>query len=194
MPRPREFDVDDALECAMQMFWSKGYEATSLQDLTRAMGLSKSSFYCAFGSKHELFLSAIDRYRETVTTRGTCSVIERTGGGKAGIEAAFRHHLEAIAGGELRRGCFLNNCAVEMSPRDGECAKRVAAGLVSLEEAFFRAVIDGQRRGEIPTRHDARGLAGFLTSSLHGMIVTAKGGSGAEMLDDVLAIVMSTLD
>ncbi|HEX9701827.1 MAG TPA: TetR/AcrR family transcriptional regulator, partial [Rhodospirillales bacterium] len=67
MPRPREFETSEALNQAMQVFWTKGYEATSLADLIGAMNLSKSSFYDTFGSKHEVFLAAIEHYKQTVT-------------------------------------------------------------------------------------------------------------------------------
>ena len=193
MPRCRAFDADEALEKAMQVFWAKGYEATSLNDLTAAMGLSKSSFYETFGCKHELFLAALDRYNETVAGCGAAEIIDRAGGARAGITAVFRHYVDVMSGGGDRRGCFVGNSAVEMAPHDAAAAAKVSAGLSRLEETFLRAVERGQAAGEIPLRHGATALARYLTGSLNGLILLAKAGRDRLALQEVARITLSAL-
>lgn len=194
MVRPREFDAEEALERAMQVFWSKGYEAASLQDLTTAMGLSKSSFYGAFGCKRDVFLAAIQRYGDTVAGKGASAVIEAAGGGKAGIAAVFRRYVNDVLEHGDTRGCFLNSSAVEMGPRDEDCAGRIARGQARVEEAFFAAVEQGRQRGEISAREDARSLARYLTSSLNGLMVMAKANHSRFALEDVVRVTLSALD
>ena len=128
MARPREFNPDDAVEQAMQAVWSKGYEATSLSDLTRAMGISRSSFYETFGSKHGLFLEAIERYRDTTVERAVAE-LEGDGPARAAIAGVFGRVVDNAVGRGDRRGCFVCNCATEVSPHDPEAAARVAACL-----------------------------------------------------------------
>lgn len=194
MVRPREFDSDEALERAMQVFWSKGYEATSLHDLTAAMGLSKSSFYGAFGCKRDVFLAAIQRYGDTVAGKGLSSTIEAAGGGKAGIAAVFRGYVNDVLEHGDARGCFLNISAVEMGTRDEDCASRISRGQARVEEVFLAAVEQGRRRGEISSREDARGLARYLTSSLNGLMVMAKTNRSRLALEDVVRVTLSALD
>jgi len=137
MARPREFDRNLVLEKAMQVFWSQGYEATSLTDLARSMGLSKSSLYDTFGSKHDLFLESIDYYRENVSSQ-IRSII--------GIDAPARQVIANVLGRAVdrildpvgKRGCLLNNTAVELGPNDEEAAARCSAGLAVVEETFHR--------------------------------------------------------
>ena len=193
MARPREFSKDEALEKAMQEFWAKGYRATSLSDLTRAMGLSKSSFYDAFGSKRALFLSAIDHYNHTVGAAGTAALIAEAGGGRAGIAAVFEHHLADMVDAGERRGCFVNNSAIEMAPSDDQAAALVSAGLANLEEAFHGAVTEGQARGEIASEREPRALARYLASSLNGLVVLAKARPERTALDEVVSLVLETL-
>ncbi len=193
MARPREFNAGDALEQAMQVFWAKGYEGTSLRDLIHTMGISKSSFYETFGNKHELFMSAIEHYEETVTKR-LAGVLEGDAPAPKAIAAVFEAIVErAVAEGD-RRGCLLCNAAVEVSPHDSEAAARVAAGLVRLEQAFHRAVLRGQDAGEIPAERDPRALARYLTSSANGLQVMAKANPDRASLEDVVRIVLSVLD
>ncbi len=193
MARPREFSKDEALEKAMQEFWAKGYRATSLNDLTRAMGLSKSSFYDAFGSKRALFLSAIDHYNRTVTAGSTAALIAEAGGGRAGITAVFERHLAEMVDAGERRGCFVNNCAIEMAPNDDQAAALVGAGFADLEEAFHGAVTEGQARGEIAPERDPRALARYLASSLNGLVVLAKARPERTALDEVVSLVLENL-
>ncbi len=193
MARPREFNPDEALEQAMQAFWSKGYEATSLSDLTRAMGISRSSFYETFGSKHALFLDAIERFGDTAVERSVAG-LEGDGPARAAIAQVFGRVVDNAVGRGDRRGCFVCNCATEVSPHDPEAAARVAACLGRFEAAFHAAVTRGQRAGEIAADRDPRALARYLTSSLNGLGVMTKARPDRAALDDVVRVVLSALD
>ncbi len=194
MARPREFNTTEALERAMQRFWAKGYRGTSLDDLTRAMGLSKSSLYETFGSKHELFLSAIDHYSETVAARRPAALMAGAAAPKAGIAAIFDYFIDDLLGQGETCGCFAHNCAVEVALHDTAAATRAAACLAHLEEAFHEALRSAQAAGEIPAQRDARALARYLTSSLHGLMVVAKANPHRAALEDVVGTVLSVLE
>ena len=192
MGRPREFDPNEALEQALQVFWAKGYEAASLTDLTGAMGLSKSSLYETFGSKHELFLATIERYKATTGAR-LAALLDGEGPAREAIAAVFESVIEDASHGDTR-GCFLGNCAAEVAASDPAAAERVRAGLAGLEDAFHAAIARGQAAGEIPAEHDARGLARYLTSSLNGLRLTAKANPDPASLRDVVRLVLAPLD
>ncbi|MDA1090095.1 MAG: TetR/AcrR family transcriptional regulator [Proteobacteria bacterium] len=192
MARPREFDTTEALSQAMQVFWTKGYEATSLCDLLDAMGLSKSSFYDTFGCKHEVFLATIEHYKKTMTAQFS---------GVAGLDSPARKLIESMfdravnrmaeAGGQ--RGCYLNNCAVEVALHDPKAAKLIDGGISLMEDAFFSLVLRGQSEGDIATDKDARALARFLTSSLNGLLVIGKANPDRETLTDICKTTLSVL-
>ena len=194
MARPREFIEGEALGKAMDVFWSKGYEATSLADLTKAMGLSKSSLYDTFGNKHELYLAAMDRYNETVASRTAAAIIDDAGGGKKGIAAVFHRFVESMTGGDERRGCFVGNSAIELGSHDDDAAKRVCAGLACMEKSFRDAVETAQAAGDIPADRDALALARYLTAALNGLIVVAKARPEPKALKDVARMTLRALD
>src|SRR5690242_5678502 len=107
--RPLSFDPDAALDAAMEVFWSHGYEATSLQDLLKAMKLSKSSFYQAFGGKKELFLRCVARYRQKIG-QGLTTLVENAASGRDIIEKVLVNAAaEARRPADFRRGCLLMN-------------------------------------------------------------------------------------
>ena len=136
MARPREFDTTEALNEAMQVFWTKGFEATSLNDLIGAMKLSKSSFYDTFGSKHEVFLAAIEHYKKTVTAQ-VSAVSELDAPARKLIGSLFERAVERMTEEDGRRGCFLNNCAVEVALHDPAAAKLIGGGFAIMEDTFF---------------------------------------------------------
>src|SRR5215469_9682725 len=121
MARPKEFDVEEALEQGMRVLWSQGYEATSLEDLISAMHLSKSSFYDTFGSKHDFLLAALTHFTDVIIGQLT----EDLNQGSA--RAAISRSLESVVhpAGEWPRGCFIQNCAVELAHRDPKIRLRV---------------------------------------------------------------------
>ncbi len=193
MSRPREFIESEVLEKAMQVFWTQGYESTSLNDLTAAMGLSKSSLYDTFGSKHDLFLATIDYYRDNITGQVRSA---------ADLDAPARHIIKAILGRAVdrilapdgRRGCYLNNTAVEVGGHDPEAAARCQSGLVVMEETMLRLVKRGQGEGDISSRKSARALARFMTSTINGLLVVGKANPDRTVLDDIVEIAVSAMD
>ncbi|MEE8444346.1 MAG: TetR/AcrR family transcriptional regulator [Alphaproteobacteria bacterium] len=194
MARPREFDRNEALDQAMQLFWSRGYEATSMADLTRAMGLSKSSLYDSFGSKHELFLTTIDHYNETVASRRLAALIKESGGGLAGITAVFDAFVENLSSDGEARGCFVCNAAIEVAAHDRAASARVCAGMSCLEAAFREAIVQGQAAGEIGNANNARSLARYLNAALNGILVMGKAGRDRAALADVARLTLEVLE
>ncbi len=193
MARPRQFDATEALNQAMNVFWTKGYEATSLTDLTGAMGLSKSSFYDTFGSKHEVFLAAIEHYKKTVTSQ-VSAVSSLDAPARKLIESLFERAVRRMSEEGGQRGCFLNNSAVEIALHDPAASELIGGGLDIMEDAFFSLVERGQREGEIAPEKDARALARYLTSSINGLMVIGKAKPDPEALSDIASTALSVLN
>lgn len=192
MARPKAFDPSKALDCALEVFWHRGYEATSLQDLLAAMALSKSSFYETFRSKHALYLAAMDRYRETAIAQYV-RLLRDPDDGRQAIVDVFAALVDQLDSPQGRRGCFMNNATIESAPHDAATEARVREAQRALEDAFYRAVRRAQAQGQIPLEKDPRALARFLTSSMHGLLVMAKMAPGREALEDVARVVISAL-
>ena len=161
MARPREFDADAALDRAMEIFWSNGYEGTSLDDLCEVTELSRSSLYATFGSKRNLLLLSVDRY---VELRNPClvAVLAQPLPIREAFATLARQFIGQIVSGPGRRGCFLGNCAAEL-PR-GDCAAlaRVRRGLEATQATFADALNRAQIRGQLRLDADVQALARFL--------------------------------
>lgn len=191
--RPLEYDPEKALDAAMQVFWSKGYEATSLQDLLAAMGLSKSSLYQGFGGKKDLFLRCIARYRQQVATTLN-ELLDKAESGLAFIERLLLNAAaEARQPDHLRRGCLLMNTATEFAQKDQQVAEKVAAGFDGLRTIFLQAVRRGQLEGKIPQDQDAEVLAAYLVSSLGGIKTIVKGGADEQRTKEVVGVILRAL-
>ena len=193
MARPREFDVNAALERAMDVFWSKGYEATSLDDLCEATGLSRSSLYATFGNKRDLLLQTVDRYIER-RTPNIRAVLARQPNIHKGIAALLREFIDQIVSGAGRRGCFLGNCAAELPRSDRTALARVRRGLARTEETFREALARAAARGELPVGADVDALARFLTASFQGLRLVGKVNPDRAILEDIAATILRCLD
>jgi TetR/AcrR family transcriptional regulator, transcriptional repressor for nem operon len=193
MARPREFDADSALERAMDVFWSKGYEATSLDDLCEVTGLSRSSLYATFGSKRNLLLRSVDRYVEQRTPSLAAVLAEPLPIYEA-FAALARRFIDEIVAGPGRRGCFLGNCAAELPRSDRAALARVRRGLASTEATFRAALERAAARGELPSGVDVDALARFLTAGFQGLRLVGKVNPDRAVLEDIAMTMLRCLE
>lgn len=192
MARPREFDPDTALDCALDVFWARGYEATSVDDLCAATGLSRSSLYAAFGDKRDLLLQSIELYAERGAARFAAALATRP------IQAALRRLLDEFIGqivaGPGQRGCFIGNCAAELARNDREALARVRRSFARNEAIFHDALAAAQRRGELPATADPSALARFFVSGLQGLRLIGKANPDRAALDDIAGVMLRCVD
>ena len=188
MGRPREFDVDRAVERAMRLFWQKGYDATSLTDLTDAMGINAPSLYAAFGDKAGLFRAALDRYQQLEATTyvndalgqpTARAFVERLLGGAADNQTNPRH-----PGCLMVQGALMGRSSDATTQR--EIRRRRARGQALVQERLMRA----QRDGDLSSRADPRALARFVVAVIRGMAVEAGGGATRKDLELIIRSAM----
>jgi TetR/AcrR family transcriptional repressor of nem operon len=187
MARPREFDADDALERATRLFWTRGFEQTSLDDLCAATGLGRSSLYAAFGDKRDLYLRALARYEERSVAR-----IEKAFDGRtlrAGLEAFLAGLIDDIVAGPGRSGCFIGNCAAELARLDRTAAGRVRASLERIEAAFKQFL-----ERELGPGAEVAALARFLTAGIQGLRLVGKANPERAALEDIARTMLRCLE
>jgi AcrR family transcriptional regulator len=181
--RPRAFDIDEALENAICVFWQKGYEGASLQDLTEAMGINRPSLYAAFGNKEQLFRRALDRY---IGKSETCFREIMNGPDlRAGMEESLRMVADQNTDDDEPRGCLLIgalSCGEEAEPIKEELMARRAASEKWLRDHFSRA----RKKGDLPADTDAPGLARFYSAVMQGMAVQAASGASRKALQSII--------
>ncbi len=193
MARQKEFDRDEVLHRAMEVFWARGYEATSIQDLVKQMGINRQSIYDTFGDKHTLFLQALDRYRE-IESRKVFEQLDRPGSVKKNLRLLFEGVVEKALSEEGRRGCFLGNSMSELAGRCKETATRTCTSVAAAEKMFRRALERGKEQGELTRVRDTRAVARFLYSNLQGLLLIAKATRDRKVLNDVVKVTLSLLD
>lgn len=192
MARPREFDLEVALERATGVFWAKGFEQASLDDLCEATGLNRSSLYAAFGAKRELYLRALARYEDGSAARIAAAFEGRTV--RAGLRAFLAGLIDSIVAGPGRRGCFIGNCAAEMARLDRGAAARVRRSLERIEAAFRKALETARARGELPDDAEPAALARFLTAGIQGMRLVGKVNPDRAALEQIASVMLRCLD
>lgn len=183
MGRPREFDIDEALDRALRVFWERGYDGVSLTDLTAAMGITKPSLYAAFGNKEQLFRKVLQRYTEGPASYGTRALEEPTARGVA--EAILRGAARTTTLPDSPPGCLGVQGALASSDRGRPAHDVLVAwrndSVLRLEERFQRAVDEG----DLPHGTDPRRLARYIMTVTFGIAVQAAGGLGHDELQDI---------
>lgn len=176
----------------MRTLWAQGYAATSLDDLCRAMAISRSSFYQAFGSKRKMLLAALEFYEKRAVDR-ILAELNAPGSLREAVARIFDGFFVDVEDEEVRRGCFIGNCAAEFAPHDRLAAERVRESYTKIEACFRERLTEARRRGEIAADCDPTATARFLTSSIQGLRLVAKTGPDASVLRDIAAMTLRCL-
>lgn len=177
----------------MKIFWQKGYEATSLQDLLKVTGLSKSSLYKEFGSKHSLFERSIELYRNDMV-QNLESMLVRAPSGIEFIEQFFQEVANETRGKNARRGCLVMNTATEFAQSDPVISKLVRRGTTSFRNTFEAAIRRAQTEGDIPETKNSKVLATYLMTSMSGLKTQIKAGATADEIKSITKIILSALN
>jgi len=190
--RPRAFDPEDAVQSALECFWSQGYQATSMTDLLRCTGLSKSSLYEFFGSKHSLFERCLERYRKDRVALLT----QRLDASASGIDF-IRQILESAAaesGDPRARGCLVMNTATEFAQKDAQVAHQVRGSITAFVAVFRKAIRRAQAEGDVPFEADPGVLAGLVVANMSGLRTLAKAGMPLTNLEAIVAVAVNFRD
>ncbi|WP_371762926.1 TetR/AcrR family transcriptional regulator [Massilia sp.] len=191
MARTKVFDPAAALDAAVRVFWEQGYEATSTDDLVRAMGIGRQSMYDTFGDKKQLYLAALTRYTDT----GGAALQHRLGAGQSPL-GALEAFLREIAGADaaLRaRGCLSVNAIAEFGQADADVRALVERSQRVTEDIFADVLARARRAGELAPGLDPASAAHFVHTAIRGMRISAKAGAGAAQLGATVDFVMAAL-
>ncbi|GAA1693197.1 TetR/AcrR family transcriptional regulator [Nonomuraea maheshkhaliensis] len=192
MARTREFDTEAAVSRAMELFWTRGYEATSLRDLTGRLGIGQGSLYAAFGDKDGLYRAALEHYRTTLAATALRDLAEGKDA-RSAIRAMLVERVR-IAVGNGGQGCLAVNAACERLPEDPSIRRVIR----DMQDASQRALTDvlsaAAERGEVAARHDPGTLAAFLVTFLNGLLVSSKITPDARALEPLVEVALTALD
>jgi len=189
--RPREFDIDDAVRDALEVFRQRGYHGASMVDLLEGAKLSRGSLYKAFPDKRALFFAAFDLYALEALQRLRQKL--DSGTGREGIRTALLHYAHVSAQACAQKGCLISTATGELLPDDGEAQERVAAYYARMLALLAEAVRRGQAEGVIDKSRDPQVVARYLQTLIQGMRFVAKTGAGEDELRSVVGAAMAAL-
>ena len=189
--RPREFDIDEVVTDAMDLFQTHGYAGTSLVDLIEGTGLTRGSLYKAFKDKRTLFLAALDRY--TSASMENLRADLATGSPRDAVRKALLQIARACAQQRGRRGCMVVASATELAAKDEEIRQRISQAFSRMQSLLGDAIRRGQATGEIRSRHDPEVLSRFLLCTIEGMGVLGKTGRTEKEMREIVEVALEAL-
>lgn len=189
--RPKNFNPEEALNKAMDLFWDRGFEATSIQDLVDNVGINRASMYDTFGDKRAFFCAAVEHYGKTVT-ESQLRTLEAAESPLEGVRQWFCSLAATATDGRLR-GCLVTNTAIELAPHNENIGDAVRKALLHMEDSICNALIRAQDAGQMADHADARALARFLIGSAQGIVVLSRAGAERETIADMLKVALSRI-
>ena len=191
--RTKSFDENEILNKALEVFWKKGFNATSVQDLVDHLGINRASIYDTWGDKQNLYLESLKRYRQQTSgwllqqIRSEKSALQIIRDFLTGTIDQGLHDPEQL-------GCFLVNATTELANSNQDVRLIFNENKKTVEKVLNELIIEGQESGEIATKHSSEALARFLFNTLTGIRVTAKGDMSEKELNEVVDVTLSALD
>ncbi len=190
--RPREFDLDEAVEAAVEVFRTRGYHGTSVQDLTEGTGIARGSLYKAFHDKRSLFLAALEQSTAASVQR-IAATLSQSGPVKVAIRDTLMGYAQRAAAAQGQRGCMITTAAMEVMPGDADATAIISRMFRQIQDLFAAAIIRGQATGEITRHCDDRATARLFLCTLQGLRVLGKTGptetETTEMVDAVMRVI-----
>ncbi|CAL9329468.1 HTH-type transcriptional repressor ComR [Streptomyces sp. enrichment culture] len=193
MARPRQFDEQEAVTAATELFWRRGYHATSVRDLGDELKLTPSSLYRTFTDKHTLFLRALDHYRATESAEAR----RRLDASGRPVREVLREWMLWLvtcpAAGESGRGCFVINTATELGTADAQVQERTEAAFAVTRQALHAVLAEGRERGELSTDFDIDGAVESLFTTVLGLRVRERAGHDLGRLTTAIDLAIRAL-
>lgn len=190
MARTREFEINEVLDKAIQLFWMQGYEKTSMQDLVNYMGIHRRSIYDTFGDKHTLYMKALQRY-ESTQNKKMRFLVDR----QEPVKELIRQFLESSIRKEGEpQGCLIVNSGVELGVLDPEVASLVEDSYSKMEELLYDLVQTGQQRGELKASLEPEVVSQYLLNAWLGLRTMVKTATDQRKLSNIIQTILNTLD
>lgn len=193
MARLKAFDEERAIDAAVDCFWMRGYEGTSVRDLAEAMGIGGTSLYNAYGDKRALFARSLERYANR-SMRERIARLESGHRPKEAIAAFIDEIVERSLKDPDRKGCLLINSALDVAPHDAEIGRVVSGYLDEIRVFFHRNLVAARKAGQVPRKIDADSVATHLLGVIAGIRVLARTGAGRRQLEDVARPALALLE
>ncbi|MCB9267700.1 MAG: TetR/AcrR family transcriptional regulator [Lewinellaceae bacterium] len=193
MPRTKQFNEEEVLRKAMELFWKQGYHATSIQNLVDQLGINRASLYDTFGGKDALFEKAFEKYVRDYSAQ-VIAQLSRHESVRRALEAFFLSEARAAARDKDHKGCFVVNTTTEFVPNSEEWAQRITRQRKAMEHLFLQYLQRAVEQGEIPPGKDLPALAAYLFTFYNGLKVVSKANDSEEELCRVVQVALSVLD
>lgn len=192
MPRTEEFNRDEAIAKAKQVFWAKGYNGTSMQDLVDATSLNRSSIYNSFGSKMDLYRLTLEQYKlESQQLFEEVKAADKNGLESIGV--VFLYAMKNIFSDTENKGCLLINCNTEMGNQCDYLNGFLEKNYQKLHEHFLELVIEGQQDGSINKHQDPSSMAHYITCAFQGFRITGLNNKDPKVLKGIIQNILKTL-
>ncbi|PHR10432.1 MAG: TetR family transcriptional regulator [Sphingopyxis sp.] len=192
MPRVKLFDEKEVLNKAMNLFWKKGYSATSVQDLVSHLGINRASLYDTFGDKEKLFKKAFEHYRK-INIEGLTQFFQGHPDVKDGFSKLFEIAIDEAVKDKDKKGCFVVNTTTELIPGDDSISKLVEENKRNFESLFYDYLKKGKDIGQLKSKQDLKSFASLLYTLYSGIRVVSKVNPNKKKLTDSINIALSLL-
>lgn len=193
MARSKDFDEGEVLVKAAKLFWLKGYNGTSMQELVDHLGISRSSLYDTYVDKHTLYVKALEFYQQD-SYRHINDILATTPSARETIRRLLEFITYTLLSDKQQKGCFMLNAEVEVAPQDAEVMALVCKNDRQIEEAILQTILKGQKSGEINNKQEAKVLTRFFVNIIKGVRVSARSTTDRAFFDDIVQISLSVLD